>query len=594
MDSPELSYVAGLFVPADNRHFVAYGSVLMLLALLHRLSLFRMTMVSVNERALLFRAREVKKAASRARSVIWSATSIVAPSERLVGQEYRFVMFRKVMKCLWKALTTDWISIRSPHFHTYFLTREVVEIVLQASQAYKASALVARAWLVDLFVGAMVLNCWSTPVVAAWFARRHRVSEPKESYEKAVVLALNIVFQIICCMMFPAVIFLNYYPKYELQTHGFSVDTYYDDATFVGLVLEGQMVAPTTIFDFVSKLLPHWSIYSSVNQVSQCIVRRQQMHAEAPSTKPTLTQPNSSTVWVPMFERRQRMSVVVHRLMILCGIVVTGVHLHARLRVWSLDMRGCRKPLNPWGSSAFPCAVFHVDCRRNSDGSSSDRDFVELNRESLQALAFVHCPALRAPPVIRDFRNLQGVNIYNSTLVAWDVESAFDVATQLQLTYVSFADVNFTTFPPALLDTALPPTLNDMEFSHTNLTTLPSNVTEVWSSLVILFVEFSDLQVIPPTLLQTNLYWLSLIGNNISNINYQSNARIDGNTNVDAVPTWATHEHFNGELQMYGTPYCEQKSPPDGDVATCVVQPIGLFGMYQYSFVKQLYAADGI
>ncbi|DAZ98387.1 TPA: hypothetical protein N0F65_000101 [Lagenidium giganteum] len=296
------------------------------------------------------------------------------------------------------------------------------------------------------------------------------------------------------------------------------------------------------------------------------------------------------------------------------------MHLHARLRGWDVEIQGCKKSLYPWGSSSYPCAVFHIDCGNRQDGSGSDDDFVGLNHESLLVLLFFHCPALRVPRAIRNFPNLQGIGIHHSTLVSWDVNAAFDVTTQSQVAYVEFVLVNFSTFPQALVDAPLPQTLTDIEFTHTNLTTLPPNLHEAWPSMEVLYLEFSQLQEIPSTLLQMDLYWLSLTGNNISNVSIISQTpvsmaslNLDRNpfhelpetmanavsfailgaqrTNVDSVPAWATSEHLSGQLQMYGTPYCERESPSDSSVVTCAAHVVGV---YPFDYVESFHATTDV
>ncbi|KAJ0402106.1 hypothetical protein P43SY_006803 [Pythium insidiosum] len=84
--------------------------------------------------------------------------------------------------------------------------------------------------------------------------------------------------------------------------------------------------------------------------------------------------------------------------------------------------------------------------------------------------------------VIRSFRFLSTLDIYNSTLVAWPREAAFDAEAQTRIGFVGIVRVNMSTLPEALLE-PLPIALNDIEIVATNLTALPADLDARWSAV---------------------------------------------------------------------------------------------------------------
>ncbi|KAF4046164.1 hypothetical protein GN244_ATG01390 [Phytophthora infestans] len=123
------------------------------------------------------------------------------------------------------------------------------------------------------------------------------------------------------------------------------------------------------------------------------------------------------------------------------------------------------------------------------------------------------------PPIIREFSSLMGVELWNTTLVEWGEDAAVSADLHPMMLFALFIYVNLTGIPSGLLQAPLPIQLTDLEFIHTNLTTIPDSVVEPWNGLEILFIEHSKIRTFPSVLMQLPLLSdLSLIDNEIETI----------------------------------------------------------------------------
>ncbi|KAJ0407498.1 hypothetical protein ATCC90586_008973 [Pythium insidiosum] len=138
-----------------------------------------------------------------------------------------------------------------------------------------------------------------------------------------------------------------------------------------------------------------------------------------------------------------------------------------------------------------------------------DKAFIQmvLESQSILAISTGDC-------VVKAIATL---DIYNSTLVAWPREAAFDAEAQTRIGFVGIVRVNMSTLPAALLE-PLPIALNDIEIVATNLTALPADLDARWSAVRIVYVERSLLTEFPMVLLRLSLFQLSLALNQISTL----------------------------------------------------------------------------
>ncbi|DBA05117.1 TPA: hypothetical protein N0F65_000805 [Lagenidium giganteum] len=128
------------------------------------------------------------------------------------------------------------------------------------------------------------------------------------------------------------------------------------------------------------------------------------------------------------------------------------------------------------------------------------------------------------PRALRTFPNLASIGLFNLTLVDWNASATF-APEQASLSTIEFALVNLSGIPEALLQPSLPSALIDIEFSHTNLTSLPANLHEFWPSMEVLYLEYSEIREVPETLLHMDLFDVSLAGNHLENVSRLADGR---------------------------------------------------------------------
>ncbi|KAL4110963.1 hypothetical protein PRIC1_002647 [Phytophthora ramorum] len=205
------------------------------------------------------------------------------------------------------------------------------------------------------------------------------------------------------------------------------------------------------------------------------------------------------------------------------GAIVLALHLSAQYGHVNGDIDAmtdmCLQRMHPWLAPNFSCAVIKYNCYRERVTSPDPGVLGPLEREAVRSILFLHCSAFVMPPVIREFPLLMGMELWNSTLVSWGQEAALSAKLHPVMLYMIFSFVNMTAVPAGILQPPLPEQLTDLEFIHTNLTTVPEEITESWSNVQLIYIEHSQLNPFPTAIMQLPfLSELSLIDNKFETI----------------------------------------------------------------------------
>ncbi|DBA02304.1 TPA: hypothetical protein N0F65_006179 [Lagenidium giganteum] len=505
-------------------------------------------------------------------------------------------------------------GVHSPYFHEVLVAREVIEIATQVYQAYRCSSVMARTRINNTFIGTVIINCWSTPLI-------HALSRKKTTrdvlFERIVCIAVDGLLSLITSTMIPLVLFMPYYSAFEPALLTFSLDDLYNISWFTSFLTECRLVFPVTVIDFLSKLTPHVTTLFCMLSIAPLIDRRPRSAIQQFRVGAKQTWPSDSSSFVLSVQRRSlsRPMQATNFLIVLTGCMLFVLHIHAKVSVDHRELPGCSHKIYPWLPSKFPCMVFTYNCYRRGTSTAQDGDLSGLQVGSLTYLSFSHCDALVMPAEIQQFPALMEITIFNSTLVEWGAHAALSNTTQSNLATLLFVDVNFTTFPAALLQ-PLPPMLSDIEFSHTNLTTLPANLHEFWMDLGFLYLEHCQLTEFPETVTKMTMYDLSLLGNHISNMSLFADitptlayaslnlnpARqlpeqltaphaimILGleNMQLDSIPEWLRTD-VTSVASVHGNPYCDANRV-DETIVKCVARDIYAQGKLPYESVRLLW-----
>ncbi|DAZ99195.1 TPA: hypothetical protein N0F65_008228 [Lagenidium giganteum] len=197
----------------------------------------------------------------------------------------------------------------------------------------------------------------------------------------------------------------------------------------------------------------------------------------------------------------------------------------------------------------MPCVVYTFDCQHHDLSSPADANvFAFLDPSVLVTLNFANCSQLIVPQDIHNFPNLVGINVKHSVLVDWSVDAIVSQEYHPLMVFIIFSNVNLTGVPAAIAG-PLPDLLQDIEFSHTNLSVIPDNLNEAWPGVGTLYIEYSGIRNVPESLMRMDLFDLSLIGNDLETIPALAQLPTSiGNVALDPNPLQRLPERFTNWL----------------------------------------------
>ncbi|GAB9464143.1 hypothetical protein Gpo141_00001584 [Globisporangium polare] len=491
LEHPYLTYYADLLAPSSDRHFRLIGTLIMCVGLLHVLQLADMMRSAVkSRRASTPIVPEESTKSRRTSSTSRTASAAMLAAQRVTSNVHR-LFGRKSL-----------LGVESAHFEGVFIGRELAEVASQVYQAYRSSLLIGRLWINHCYVTIVVVNCWSTPLF-------QRLLQHSPAAQRAGCLAIDFVLNICSSIVLPMVIFIPYLDQYEPEAFTFGMAFVYDDLAFGSLVSENQSIFAISLADCGSKLVPHLSAFSGLVAVGSLLERKATRAPKRQATSSSSKGPAASLVPT----RPKRGHRLLHGVFIVCGIAILCIHLAAVTRLYGVEVPGCKQTIHPWFATKYACSVYDFNCYRHNETPSLDAQSLDfLDESALTMLVILHCPALVVPKAIRNFHNLLGMEIYNSTIVEWPKEASISASIHQRMAYVILFRVNATKLPDGLLQ-PLPTMLQDIEISVSNLTTLPEDLHERWRSLSLFYLEYTQMKTVPETLLKLEVNEFSLIGN---------------------------------------------------------------------------------
>lgn len=603
---PRMAYSASMLGPTAVRELKLVGFTFGGLAIAHAVDLVRMLWCSTWHGELLYKSqwRHPQQQSERRGARrwllnlrLWRSASRVDPvaSEQVhcclrkqeqsdQEQEARALVAMTAKTRALAALRRSWsrlfgrhglFGVESEHFELQFALREISEVVAQSVQAYSSSLLVASPWINSLYVGMVVLNCWSTPIVthlcrrANTKLRKRRqslavsrvssngaVNELQDAagkkallYERLWCLTVELCLDAGAAMLVPAIIIFPYARVFDLERAEFPVAHLYDDVWFVKMLMAAQQFFAVTSLDFVFTLAPHVGLYFGLGSLislsdtrhaarskrsvpaicSACDRLRRSSgsvkiqgarNASGPTAETLSRQLSTRAVTAARLGNPQIGSLVktlLHFVFAFWGAVVLFLHLGSFVS-FTIHHDGCKQRVWPWVTQQLPCCVFEYNCYRHNTSTVPASAFKDLEPRVLSTLLFTHCSELVVPSTIAAFSNLVGIGIYNSTIVDWPSAAAITQTRHASMKYVYMARTNMSTFPVGLQE-RLPEGFVDMKIAVSNLTTLPDDLADKWGhALAALYLERCDFRAYPTALKHLHVADLSLFGNPIESM----------------------------------------------------------------------------
>lgn len=450
------------------------------------------------------------------RHILPSAISVERSSGTTFRHPLRFALW------LWRHIFSrrDIFGVKSDWFPVVYAIREAIAIVSQSFQVRRSSELLPRPWLNNLLVVLVVANCWSTPVLQYLLSRQH---QQHQGLERVVCLVLSAMLNMGSSIFIPLVVFWPYYAAFLPEEFTFPLDLLYYGLWFIRLVMENQLLFSLSTADVFFKLIPHIGIFSALASAATLIRRKGDRRCS--SVVATRASVVHKTVLIgasPPLSALRRAAAscskqhLVHLVFIVWGFGLLALHLRAMTRPQKTVL-GCDQVISPWFVTGYPYSTYSYNCYHQGTASPSDESWSHINEQNLLYLTISHCPVLQMPRRLQDFPNLIGVQLHNTTLIEWSKESAIAATKHTCMLILVIARTNMTGIPDGLLE-PLPAVLMDIEFSHTNLTSLPSNLHEKWHLITTLYIEHSLITEFPSTLLYLQPPKVSLHGNLIAKL----------------------------------------------------------------------------
>lgn len=445
---------------------------------------------------------------------------------------------RRRVLAAWRLLRRPWdvlfsrdgyFGLRGAHFDAAFQVREAFEVVLQTYQAYNLSRSVSKRWINTLAVAAIAANCCATPLAHTLFR-----GESKTLTRRVFCRVADMVLDVCCSLVIPFCVFYPYWRDYDAVTQQFYDDLFYDDIWYVNAMTEGRYVLITSFADYVSTLLPHTTIFLCLVTIASLVQRRSprkrsrvpSLVPQAPAKRRVHGSQLSPPAPLVVVEASSNAAMTTHRALpcvfVVWGLAVAALHLYAQLNTWD-DRLGCKLRLNPWFTRNYACSVMEVNCfRQRTTGRADDLATVlaSLDRLSLQALFFTHCPALEVPFIVQEFPHVGGIEVFNCTIERWDADAAVTAAHHARISYVFIMFSNLSRIPDGLLHAELPDTFTHIDLYETNLSVVPDTIAASWGVREWIFIgfEFCQLTSVPEALGDVRTHQLYLNGNALTSV----------------------------------------------------------------------------
>lgn len=513
MKNPNMVYWAKYFGGSTNPYFSISSIALTTVGALHLQQVCWILWDSLCERELVFRRKSKRTVSSRMQSIHNRVRSVIQ-SRRLLKKMNNTVTLLtfQSMKIIGR---NGVLGVESNFFPLVFVIREIVEVSSQTYQANQSCNLIPRPWINHIMMTLLITNCWSTPILQH-FVHGH------PAVERIACLMTDALLNIGSSFIIPLTIFLPYYREFDMSIYSFPYKIAYDTLWFARLVTENRMLFALSFPNLLSRLVNHVSIFSSIASATTLIRRRpdgiesaelvfQGSVISVKALDPSTAALHRGNAKVNHY--RSRVNQFAHMLFCVWGLVLLVIYSRAVYRS-SKPMLGCRDTMAPWFTTKYPCSVFTFNCYRRQQESPIGNELETLDNDTMAFLVYAHCPALVIPTEIQHFPNMLAFQTHNCSIRSWTKEAAISAEKHTKLIAILLTRTNMTEFPEGLMG-PLPSTVNDVEFSLTNLTSLPADLGQRWHTLSLLYFEFSELTEIPASVFQISVIVLSFVGNQI-------------------------------------------------------------------------------
>ncbi|KAG1692144.1 hypothetical protein DVH05_025764 [Phytophthora capsici] len=202
------------------------------------------------------------------------------------------------------------------------------------------------------------------------------------------------------------------------------------------------------------------------------------------------------------------------------GLMILIIHLHAESM---MELPQCSMQVKPWSFTQPSCSLLELNCFESGFGGRKGEITAQwsmFDPTTVVRVVVRHCYELELPDILTKFSHLKEFKIYNSTIITWGSSAAITESSHPKLTTLFLIRVNMTdgVLPMGLQDFDFPQSLEDIEFCVTNLRSLPQDIDLKWPQYASIYLEASEFEDVPSSLIRLAPYDLSMSMNPISTI----------------------------------------------------------------------------
>lgn len=508
-------YLSSYGIGISSRHYRAIGAAYAAVALIHAVLLLQMVFLSVRRKYFVFNSSQhirLHRGKSRAKE------------ERSPGR-----LVKRTLFAIYSAFfTTDGLlGVSGPCFELILLVRESVETVLQTAQAYKMSRVLARAWINRFYVSLLVLSCWTTALVHIAFHRK-----PGVKYFAALVC--DFVLDWTSSMIVPTILVCIYNSDRDPAASDVFGLKWFDDVWVMNAMNEFQLILVVSWGDLATRLVFAISMIANVNTLKRFMSTATNVNSSSqtrPPKRAILPQPthdsrrkgptmSAFTRTNSIVKNHPVLTKLLRAIFLAWGLAILVLHIQADA-IEALPQ--CVMQVRPWGVARPSCNLILMNCEAEhmSGRSSEIHDRLSaLHPLSIEILLVRHCCEFEMPPIVQTLGNLKGIKLYNSTVVKWAEDAALTQVHHPALVLLALLRTNTSDgmLPAGLQSYNFPHALRLIGFAHSNINSLPEDLHLKWPQYSFIYLDTTQIAVVPDVLLRMKLRFLVLAGSPVETV----------------------------------------------------------------------------
>ncbi|GMF31274.1 unnamed protein product [Phytophthora lilii] len=383
------------------------------------------------------------------------------------------------------------------------------------------SLLLPRVMINRGYVGLLVVNCWTIALV-------HNMYHANSTKRRVWSLLSDCVLDTVTSMGISTMLLASYIGDFDFEKTGFPYFKWYQDDWVVHAMSEFQMILVSSWKDLSTRMIFALSLLGDMDNMKMAMRARRTKRTSKPRG-------NRATMIAPYFastkstrgpsvnllqkrETREILSNVSQFVFFVWGLAILTLHLYAET---SPLLPQCWMQVRPWLTRESSCSLLVLDCygsRLTGTKREVTEHWSEFDPASVTRVVVRHCPSLQLPEILKAFSSLNAIKLYNTTILSWDNSAALTQTNHPAFMTLFLVRVEFPggELPAGLQSSDFPKSLGDIEFCSTNLRSLPDDIDLKWSHPVSVYIEASQLQEVPESLVRVAPFDLSLSMNPIS------------------------------------------------------------------------------